>query len=143
MIQLPSAFQRVNLTPPPGISCWPNRLAWPHSRRGLTSDAVRSAGARSSVGRQLRSVTILRLQWHGGVFLLLQQRPKHSREMVIMSKASTPLCPPPPPAFTRYCYYQYCMVYGIQTGGRRVGRILLNRRAIVLHRVGNAGGRGE
>ena len=91
MIQLPSAFQRVNLTPPPGISCWPNRLAWPHSRRGLTSDAVRSAGARSSVGRQLRSVTILRLQWHGGVFLLLQQRPKHSREMVIMSKASTPL----------------------------------------------------
>ena len=22
-------------------------------------------------------------------------------------------------AFTRYCYYQYCMVYGIQKGGRR------------------------
>jgi len=21
-------------------------------------------------------------------------------------------------AFTRYCHYQYCMVYGIQTGGR-------------------------
>ena len=33
-------------------------------------------------------------------------------------------------AFTRYCYYQYCMVYGIDTG-RREGRILPNSRAIV------------
>jgi len=36
-------------------------------------------------------------------------------------------------AFTRYCYYQYCMVYRIQTGGRKVSRILSNNRATVLH----------
>ena len=39
-------------------------------------------------------------------------------------------------AFTRYCYYQYCMAYGIHTGGRRGGPILLNSRAIVLHQGG-------
>ena len=39
-------------------------------------------------------------------------------------------------AFTRYCYYHYCMVYGIQTRGRRGGRILPNSRAIVLHQGG-------
>jgi len=33
-------------------------------------------------------------------------------------------------AFTRYYYYHYCMVYGIQKGGRRGGRILTNSRAI-------------
>jgi len=35
-------------------------------------------------------------------------------------------------AFTRYCHRQYCMVYGIKGGGRWGGRILRNRRAIVL-----------
>jgi len=39
-------------------------------------------------------------------------------------------------AFTRYCFYQYCMVYHIQTGGRIGGRILSNSRAIVLHQGG-------
>jgi len=68
-----------------------NRLAWPHRRRGLASDGVRYAGARSSVGRRFRSATKLRLEWYGGVFLLLQQRSKHPREMVITPKASTSL----------------------------------------------------
>jgi len=67
-----------------------NRLAWPHRRRGLASDGVRYAGARSSVGRRFRSVTKLRLEYYGGVFLFLQQRSKHPREMVITPKASTP-----------------------------------------------------
>jgi len=49
-----------------------HRLAWPHRRRGLASDGVRYAGARSSVGRRFRSVTKLRLEWYGGIFLLLQ-----------------------------------------------------------------------
>jgi len=44
------------------------RLAWPHRRRGLASDGVRYADARSSVGRRVRSVTKLRLEWYGGVF---------------------------------------------------------------------------
>jgi len=56
-----------------------NRLAWPHRRQGLASDGVRYAGARSSVGRRFRSVTKLRLEWYGGVFLLLQQRSKQPR----------------------------------------------------------------
>ena len=36
-----------------------NWLAWPHRRRGLASDGVRYADARSSVGRRFRSVTKL------------------------------------------------------------------------------------
>ena len=71
-----------------------NRLAWPHRRRGLASDGVRYAGAQSSVGRRFRSATKLRLEWYGGVFLLLQQRSKHPREMVITPKASTSLFVP-------------------------------------------------
>ena len=39
-------------------------------------------------------------------------------------------------AFTRYCYYQYCMVYGTPKGGRGGGRILPNSRAIVLQQCG-------
>ena len=39
-------------------------------------------------------------------------------------------------AFTRYCYYQYCIVYSIQTEGREGSRILANGRAIVLHQGG-------
>jgi len=66
-----------------------NRLAWPHRRRGLASGGVRYADARSNVGRRFRSVTRLRLEWYGEVFLLLQQRSKHPREMVITPKAST------------------------------------------------------
>ena len=38
--------------------------------------------------------------------------------------------------FTRYCYYQYCMVCGIQKGGRGGGRILPNGRAILLQQCG-------
>jgi len=45
-----------------------NLLAWPHRRRGLASDGVRYADARSSVGGRFRSVTKLRLEWYGGVF---------------------------------------------------------------------------
>jgi len=69
------------------------RLAWPHRRRGLASDGVRYADARSSVGRRFRSATKLRLEWYGGVFLLLllQQRSEHPREMGITPKASTSL----------------------------------------------------
>ena len=65
------------------------RLAWPHRRRGLASDGVRYAGARSSVGHRFRSVTKPRFAWYGGVFLLLQQRSKHPRGMVTTPKAST------------------------------------------------------
>jgi len=46
--------------------CW-NRLARPHRRRGLASDGVRYAGARSSVDRRVWSVTKPRLEWYGGV----------------------------------------------------------------------------
>jgi len=45
----------------------------------------------------------------------------------------------PPPrelAFTRYCDYQYCVVYSIQTGGWKGSRILSNNRAMVLHQSG-------
>ena len=45
--------------------------------------------APSSVGRRLRSVTKLVLEWYWGVCLLLQQRSKHPREMFITPKAST------------------------------------------------------
>ena len=39
-------------------------------------------------------------------------------------------------AFTRYCFYQYCMVYSIHTGVWKGSRILSNNRAIVLHQGG-------
>jgi len=40
-------------------------------------------------------------------------------------------------AFTRYCYYQYCIVYNsMQTEGRKASRILSNNRAILLHQGG-------
>jgi len=67
-----------------------NQLAWPHHLPSeLASDGVRFADARGSVGRRVRSMTKVRLKWHGGVIVLLQQRPKHPREMVITPKAST------------------------------------------------------
>jgi len=47
-------------------------------------------------------------------------------------------------AFTRYCYYQYCIVHSIHTGGRKGSRILSNNLAIVLHQGGRcrwAGGK--
>jgi len=50
-----------------------------------------------------------------------------------------PLLPAPHPlAFTRYCYcyYQSCIVYSIQTEGRKASRILSNNRAILLHQGG-------
>ena len=40
------------------------------------------------------------------------------------------------PAFTRYCYHQYCMVYGIQKGGRGGVLYFPNSRAIVLQQCG-------
>ena len=49
-----------------------------------------------------------------------------------------------PLALTRYCYYQFCLVSSIQTGGRWGSRILPNNRAIVLYQGGQcrwAGGR--
>jgi len=62
-------------------------------QRRSTQTGVRYADSRSSVGRRFRSATKLRLAWYGGVFLLLllQQRSKHPREMVIPPKASTSL----------------------------------------------------
>ena len=67
-------------------------LAWPHRHRGLASDGVQYADARSSVGRRFRSVMKLKLEWgYGGVVLLVQQRSEHPREMVITPKASTSL----------------------------------------------------
>jgi len=39
-------------------------------------------------------------------------------------------------ALTRYCYYQYCMVYSIDTGGRKGSRTPSNNRAIILHQGG-------
>jgi len=41
--------------------------------------------------------------------------------------------------FTRYCQYQYCMVSGIQKGGRGGGGgvVLRNSRAIVLQLYGH------
>jgi len=39
-------------------------------------------------------------------------------------------------AFTRYYYDQYCMVYSIQTGGRKGSCIRSNDRAIVSHQGG-------
>jgi len=48
-------------------------------------------------------------------------------------------------AFTRYCDYQSCMVYSIQTGGRKGILILSNDRALVLLQGGQcrwAGGGG-
>ena len=39
---------------------------------------------------------------------------------------------PYPTAFTRYCGYQYCMVYCIHTGGRKGSPVLSNSRATVL-----------
>jgi len=46
-------------------------------------------------------------------------------------------------AFTRYCYYQYCMVYGIPKGGR--GGVVYCPIAVqsYCNRVGNAGGPEE
>jgi len=38
--------------------------------------------------------------------------------------------------FIRYCYYLYCIVYGIHTGVRRGGRMLPNSRSIVLQQGG-------
>ena len=47
------------------------------------------------------------------------------------------MCAPAPAwAFTRYCHYQYCMVYGKQKGGRGESRILPNNRAILLRQGG-------
>ena len=54
-----------------------------------------SLGRRTVCGRTeqrrppVSSVTKLRLEWYWGVFLLLQQRSKHPREVVITPKAST------------------------------------------------------
>jgi len=36
-------------------------------------------------------------------------------------------------ALTQYCYYQYCIMYSIHTGGGRGSCILSNERAMVLY----------
>jgi len=54
-----------------------------------TSDGVRYADARSSVGHRVRSVAKLMLEWYVGVFVLLRQRSKHPRAVVITPKAAT------------------------------------------------------
>ena len=60
--------------------------------------------------------------------LIRAQEIPSMEESVVKAKARHEL------AFTRYCYYQYCMVYGMHMGGLRGGRILPNSRAIVLHK---------
>jgi len=45
-------------------------------------------------------------------------------------------------AFTQYCHYHYCMVYGIQKRGRGERHILRNRRAIVWPECGRCGWEG-
>jgi len=74
----------------PGMGGWirRNRLAWPHCRRGLASDGVQYACARSSVGRRFRCVTKLGLEWYGAVFLLLQQRSELGLHTILL----LPIC---------------------------------------------------
>ena len=68
-------------------------MAAPSPRASLGRRTV--CGRRSSVCRRFRSVTKLRLESYWGAFLLLQQRSKHSEEMVITPKASiSPFDPP-------------------------------------------------
>jgi len=38
--------------------------------------------------------------------------------------------------FPRYCYYQYCVVYSVHTGGRKGSLILCNNHTLVLHQGG-------
>ena len=141
---------------------WPTRC-W--SIKGLCWVCGRTEQRRPPVSK--RYETKVRMVW-GGVFwlLLLQQRSKHPREMVITPKAPTShflhkytrpkfdciawciqvaecvslffIFVPMPSrvACTRYCYCQYCMVYSIQMRGRKGSRIRSNNRAIILHQGG-------
>jgi len=75
----------------PGVGGWvqkkPTRVAASSPRASL-GRGVQYADARSSVCRRVQSVAILRLERYGGVRLLLQQRSKHPREMILRPKAS-------------------------------------------------------
>jgi len=42
-----------------------------------------------------------------------------------------------------HSYHQSCLVYSMQTGGRKGSLILSNNREQYYTRVGNAGGRGD
>jgi len=71
--------------------------------------AKRYAGARSSMCRRFRTVTKLRLEWYGGVVLLLQRRSKHPREMVLTSRRPLPVSPRPPSGIdTTRCWARQC-----------------------------------
>jgi len=59
-------------------------------RVGKDSPRVNPNGANDGSGLEgarFRGVAKLRFEWYRGVFLLLQQRSRHSREMVITPKA--------------------------------------------------------
>ena len=98
------------LGPLPVLSVWPLRpLRVPVSRSfvldsarhasrrcGLRSRTRTHSHTRTRTRRHSRPSRQLGLEWYGGVFLLLQQRSKHPREMVITPKASTSLYIHPP-----------------------------------------------
>jgi len=69
-------------------------------------------------------------QGEGG--MSLTESAAHSR----VSNSPPLIRTPPYLTFTRYCYYQYCMVSSIQTGGQKGSRILSNNRTMVLHQGG-------
>ena len=78
----------VNCTPTAALCPKkPARVAAPSPRASLRRRTV--CGRTEQRRPQGRSVAKLRLEWYGGLFLLLQQRSKHPREMVITSKASS------------------------------------------------------
>ena len=91
----PTSLKRPMLTPEGGPRPRVKRLGtWTLVRPQKGADARSTQGYHRSVGRRFRSVTKLtklRKGGYGGVFLFLQQRSKHPREMVITPKASTSL----------------------------------------------------
>jgi len=93
--------------------------------RGVPKGALRTHSAEQAPlwgGLVMRRVLFARAPMLGLCFLVTVNAvaPRWGRRLV----------------FTRYCYHQHCMVYSIQTGGRRGSRILSNNRAIVLHQDG-------
>ena len=106
-----------------GLGLGLTRLAWPHRRLELASDGVRYTDARNTVGRRARRVARRRLEWYVGKFIMLQQRSKHSRKVVLTPKASISNCSVcvvggGGVAPTRYWDRQYCVVHSIKRGGR-------------------------
>jgi len=100
------------------------------SRVNPTAYGTRTGGDAS--GRRVRSVAKLRLQRYGGAFLLLPQRSRRPREMVVTPKASTSL------SLSLYIYkylslslyiyiyiYTYIYIPPRPRSHRRCGRLLL------------------